>query len=248
MPDAATLAFPLSPAALRARWQALPDKQRVLSSIIVVLIHLLLLLAFLRLGVFTIDPKPMRAMAAFNIADNKPAARAQRQKSQSKSRAPASVTPPAAPPPLPQTWVLGDPALRTFNLADTPSNAPSPPQQSAEASNGPPDTPAVGKGPNGQTLYAAEWVREPTDQELSFYIGQRARAGFFAVIACRTAPRFKVEDCVPMGEEPRGTGLARSIVEAAWQFRVRPPQLNGKLMVGEWVSIRIDIRKREEGR
>ena len=39
------------------------------------------------------------------------------------------------------------------------------------------DSAIVGQGPRGETLYAAEWLREPTDQEVGHYIPADAGAG-----------------------------------------------------------------------
>jgi len=103
---------------------------------------------------------------------------------------------------------------------------------------GPPDTPRVGTAPNGEPLYAARWYREPTHDELAGYLST-ARPGW-GLIACKTAPDYRVEDCVALGESPSGSNVARAALAAAWQFKVRPPRLGGKDMIGEWVRIRID--------
>lgn len=109
------------------------------------------------------------------------------------------------------------------------------------------DTPRVdGTGPNGEPLYAASWYREPYDNELSGYLATASGPGW-GLIACRTVPNFRVEDCVAVGEYPQGSNIARAVLAAAWQFRVRPPQLRGQPMVGEWVRIRIDYEMRRGG-
>ena len=103
------------------------------------------------------------------------------------------------------------------------------------------DSARVGTAPNGEPLYAAEWYREPTDTELFAYLPKRMpEGGGWGMVACRTAPRFRVEDCVELGNSPPGSHLAGAVRQAAWQFLVRPPRVGGKSLVGEWVRIRID--------
>lgn len=101
------------------------------------------------------------------------------------------------------------------------------------------DSQAIGRGPNGETLYAAEWAREPTDAELRGYLPRNAPDGY-GLIACKTLPQNRVEDCIELGQSPRGSHLASAVRQAAWQFRVRPPRKNGRELIGEWVQIRID--------
>ena len=110
------------------------------------------------------------------------------------------------------------------------------------------DSQQAGVGPNGQTLYSAEWVREPTHAELSAYMPpnwRNSRREGWGEIACRTVSGHRVEDCVELGSYPRGSRLASAVRQAAWQFRVRPPRRNGRELVGEWVQIRIDYIRTE---
>ena len=95
-------------------------------------------------------------------------------------------------------------------------------------------------------LYAAEWAREPTNQELSFYLPRNAPDGY-GLIACKTYPRNRVDDCVALESYPASAHLANAVLNAAWQFKVRPPRKNGKAMVGEWVRIRIDYVRSDGG-
>jgi protein TonB len=101
------------------------------------------------------------------------------------------------------------------------------------------DSEVVGHGPNGEVLYAAEWAREPTDQELAFYLPRDAPEGY-GLIACKTYPQNRVDDCIALESNPASSHLARAVLNAAWQFKVRPPRRNGKPMIGEWVEIKID--------
>jgi len=101
------------------------------------------------------------------------------------------------------------------------------------------DSEVVGTGPNGQTLYAAEWVRRPTNAELSGYLPKNAMDGY-GLIACKTLPDYRVGDCIALESHPGNSHLAGAVLNAAWQFKVRPPRKNGKSLVGSWVRIRID--------
>lgn len=102
------------------------------------------------------------------------------------------------------------------------------------------DTPLMGaRGPGGEKLYAASWYREPYDDEMRGYLSTAQGPGW-GLIACKTVADFRVENCAVVDEYPKGSNIARAAVAASWQFRVRPPRLGGRVMVGEWVGIRID--------
>jgi len=105
------------------------------------------------------------------------------------------------------------------------------------------DTETVGTAPDGSPLYAAAWYRKPYDDELAGYLSTATGPGW-GLIACKTAPEWRVEECVALDESPRGSSIARSVLAAAWQFKVRPPRVGGQSLVGSWVRIRIDYDMR----
>lgn len=109
-----------------------------------------------------------------------------------------------------------------------------------------PDSERVGTAPNGEPLYAAEWYRRPTNAQLSPYLPARMPKEGWGLIACKTVERYRVDDCVELGNSPPGSRLAGAVRQAAWQFLVRPPRVGGKELVGTWVRIRIDYSSAAE--
>jgi len=108
----------------------------------------------------------------------------------------------------------------------------------AAGAGGAGDSEVIGKGPNGDPLYAAQWARAPTDAEIAGY-WPRGTSGW-GLVACKTIPNDRVEDCVELDQSPRGSRLAAAVRQAAWQFRVRPPRKGGRELVGAWVRILIE--------
>lgn len=153
-------------------------------------------------------------------------------------------TPPTVVPrqPAPQLMPLDPSQMAAADISKPPRTAP----RDNGPAYGPPDTGTPGdtqrvsgSSPTGEPLYAARWYREPTDAELAGYLSTASGPGY-AIIACKTAPNFRVESCALETEYPSGSQIGRSIMAAAWQFRVRPPRIGGRSQVGAWVRIRID--------
>ena len=200
-------------------------------------------------GVFSIDLSPDQS----TDRSTKAAAKTAEQTTPQPPRPiPPKPLPPVVPQPTPEhplpILILNKSEMAAADISKLGTKgvpSASSGEQQAQGSSGSSagDTEQVGTAPNGEPLYAAEWYREPTRQELSFYLPKAMpQGGGWGLVACKTAARFHVEDCVELGNAPAGSHLAHAVSQAAWQFLVRPPRVGGKLMVGSWVRIRIDYQ------
>ncbi len=248
--------FPRSSAAYRPavnRHRASPGR-RAGAFLLALAIELLLLLAFFTLN-FRDAPRgggDEGRLATFDIAPADEAEsssqeeRAEPVQAETAPPRPHAVVPRPAvelePRPL-DLLVVSKEVYEASDISKLGSNAPGYRRQAGERAAGRSagDSERVGTAPDGQPLYAAEWYREPTDQELGAYLPKTMpEGGGWGLVACKTAARYRVTDCVELGNSPPGSHLAGAVRQAAWQFLVRPPRVGGKPMIGEWVRIRID--------
>lgn len=155
-------------------------------------------------------------------------------------RPPVPVTRPAPEPPSPLPFMT----LSRDQMAAADIGAM--PRAAQGAGSGKGSSAAVagpGEGPGGVQLFEAEWYRRPTHAELSPFIPANAPASGWGLVACKTVDHYHVDNCQTLGEQPLGSGFARAVRLAAWQFLVLPPRVDGKVMVGSWVRIRIDYSR-----
>ena len=154
---------------------------------------------------------------------------------------PAPPTPkPPAGPETPPSWLVSKDEYAASDISKIPSRGAVASGDGAGSGKDSGTAYGPGEGPGGESLYNAEWQREPTRAELATYLPANMQTGW-ALIACQTVPGNRVENCRALDESPKGSGLARGLRLAAWQFRVLPPRIGGKPVIGAWVRIRFDL-------
>jgi protein TonB len=226
----------------------------------------LIVLALMRLGLIPSPVRPPQSdLNSFDVAAPSPTVGGATATPDPAKAAPERATastaaPPPPPPPLPPIPRPADtPALACpdililrgdqFARSDI-GRIPGTARGAGEAATGDTDTASAygpGEGPGGERLFNAQWHVEPTNAQLTGYLPPTgAPPGSWATIACRTIERYEVENCRALSESPVGSGLARAMRQAAWQFRVRPPRIGGRPQIGTWVRIRITFDTRPD--
>jgi protein TonB len=225
-----------------------PLRRRASSFALALAINVGLLLVLMTLGV--IPPpsgKTMRGIVVDLIPENRSASPTQSTKAEAHRQHVESNRPVPKPPPVvlpvkptialpPKPSTKSQPWIEMSSQDMTASDISKLPSVGSGSAG---DSEVAGHGPNGETLYAAEWAREPTNAELSGYLPHDPPDGW-GEIACKSIPGDRVDDCIEIGQSPRGSHLASAVRQAAWQFHVRPPRRNGRPMIGQWILIHID--------
>ena len=105
-----------------------------------------------------------------------------------------------------------------------------------------------GEGQGGEAVAHADWYpRPPTSAEMAHYLPKDMPSVAWADISCKLIADYHVENCRSVAESPVGTGLARSLRLASWQFRVRIRR-GEKVTLGERVLIHYEFRVVQEKR
>lgn len=231
----------ISGSAISDFWQDPARRRRVIAFLIVVGVEALIIIALLTLGTSPPLPRTVQSdLVALSLS--MPKAAAEKHKSspapaKQKPVAPAAArkTPEIFPPQPKPTPNIVPMSHEDFAASDIGKLGKSAGIKSAQR---------PGDGPGGQTLYPAEWYREPSPYVLAESLPNGAPHGAWAMIACRTIEHYHVENCVGIGESHVGLSLA--LRKAAWQFLVLPPRVNGRPQIGGWVRIRFDFTEKTD--
>ena len=227
-----------------------PFRRRASGLALAVVVNVLLLFVLLGIGRFAPGVQKPSDVIVLELprgersapADSRPKAERQAKARPRTEARPLPKPPPIALPSKPTIEQPRAPAWIEMSKADMASaDISNLARSSGGGASG--DSEEIGKAPNGDSLYAAEWARRPTNAELAGYLPDNAPDGY-GLVACKTLPDNRVDDCVELENYPRGSHLARAVRLAAWQFRVRPPRKNGRPLVGSWVRIEIDYSAR----
>ena len=227
----------------RADWRRPSVRQRALVIGLTLVAEVLFLLMLLGLGPATWTGREAGQPTLVDLINAPPApAPAPAKATEAKAKAPPVPRP--TTPKLPPSPLAKSPFVKLtreeFAAADISKLGSAGGQGKSSGAT----SASVGVGPGGATLYKAEWYREPTDAELAGYLPNRSiEPGSWAEVACKTIPDNRVENCQAIGESPPGSGLGKALRLAGWQFRIRPPRIDGKPQVGTWVKVHIDFTR-----
>ncbi|MDB5718959.1 MAG: hypothetical protein JWM38_2386 [Sphingomonas bacterium] len=226
---------------------------RAIALVLAIAVHALLLLMLLSLAPELLPLRPeTKSFRLLNFSeqpapDPAPRSSPRRAEAAATPRETAAPAPPKIPPPplLPpaplQMLHVSRDVFAAGDIGAMPRGVASAPAGDSGAGEEDGGAEGTGEGPGGERLYNAQWYVKPKRAELATYLPQGRAGPGWALIACRTIANYQVEDCQELGESPSGSGLARALRQAAWQFRVLPPRIGGRKMVGAWVRIRFDF-------
>jgi len=241
-------------------WQGDDLRRRAAGIAIALLLEALLIIAILSLSMQSAGTgEGKRGLSAFSLEAESESAPANRsdtetpvtetQKQTATPIIPKPILPPVnplrLPLPSPDFIKVSKSEFDAMDISKLPASGGAGSSDSKGSGQSSKGMMGPGAGPGGAQLYPVAWYREPYDSELAPYLAN-ARAvppGATAEIACRMIENYHVENCQILGENPRGTGLAKALRLAAWQFLVRPPRIDNKPQLGVWVRIRFDFGK-----
>jgi periplasmic protein TonB len=220
-----------------------PLRRRAASFALALAINVGLLLLLIELGVVAV-PQPRSRTLSVDLMPESRSASAEETKNAVKPHVRATAPVPKPPPiVIPSKPTIAQPPRNAtkpwIEMSSDELAAADISKLPTVGAGGAGDSEVIGHGPHGEVLYRAEWARRPTDAELGGYLPKDARDGA-GVIACKTIPDDRVDDCIEIENDPPGSHLASAVRQAAWQFHVRPPRKNGVPMIGQWVLIEID--------
>jgi hypothetical protein len=229
-----------------------PLRRRAMAMLFALAVHVLILLVLLTLAPSLPLPKIERIPTTFTMLPDHKEAKTQKEAGAKTKKATGGAPPKSAEkmvkPQVQPKEPTPDLPFITMNSADFAaadiSKVPSHAGEGQSAGNGTGKDSAMaygpGEGPGGEQLFDADWYRKPTDAELAAYMPAGNRQSGWGLVACKTIEHYHVENCQTLGEAPLGSGFARAVRLAAWQFLVIPPRVGGRPQVGAWVRIRID--------